>query len=629
MRALSPLAILVAISLGFSAEQNMATTYSLEFDSSSYQDKEQTIDGITIAYRAFEDIVYVANPANPDRQKLNIFVPLSYYDNTKSGKFDLHSAPIFLPNDVGGYMPAAAGEPGPGWNSPMNAAFYALSEGYVVAYPGVRGRTEENGKAPAAIVDLKAAVRYLRYNDKTIPGDSEKVISNGTSAGGALSALLAATGNNSDYSAFLDELGAAPARDDIYAASAYCPITNLDNSDTAYEWLFNGYNEFEHMRFTRSADGSRVGEKVSSTLDDSQIDLSNELAALFPAYLNSLHLEDGHGNALTLEADGTGSFADHVKQYVIDSAQTALSDGVSLDKIKWIELQDGKVADIDFPAYVAYATRKKTPPAFDSTKLDTPENQLFGNKQNEYQHFTRFSLSHGTEGSSLAAADRIKLMNPMNYIGTETSDTAPFWRIRHGAIDRDTSLAIPVILATRLRNTGYEVDFTLPWDVPHSGDYDLPQLFNWIEKVTGANEASASKPLFEKQFSLNLEATQMLISAAQSKAEQMGAKISAAVVDRSGNLIAFERMDGASLVTIEVAIGKANTAAQLGAPSSLFENMINEGQTAMLTVPGIVPLQGGIPIYHQGSLAGAIGISGSSGENDNLIASEAASFFAE
>ena len=80
----------------------------------------------------------------------------------------------------------------------------ALSKGYVVASAGARGRTTKNnegmytGKVPAAIVDLKAAIRYLKFNDKKMPGDASKIISNGTSAGGAISTLLGATGNNLD-----------------------------------------------------------------------------------------------------------------------------------------------------------------------------------------------------------------------------------------------------------------------------------------------------------------------------------------------------------------------------------------------------------------------------------------------
>ena len=79
------------------------------------------------------------------------------------------------------------------------------------------------GKAPAFIVDYKAAVRYLRHNRKNLPaGDTEKIISNGTSAGGALSALLGATGNAEEYEPYLREIGAADERDDIFASNDYC-----------------------------------------------------------------------------------------------------------------------------------------------------------------------------------------------------------------------------------------------------------------------------------------------------------------------------------------------------------------------------------------------------------------------
>ena len=119
-------------------------------------------------------------------------------------------------------MPGAAGKPEIDKRSGKeNASLVALSRGYIVAAPGARGRTLKDeqgnytGKAPAAIVDLKAAVRYLRSNDKNMPGNAERIISNGTSAGGALSALLGATGNNKDYEPYLKELGAANAKDDV------------------------------------------------------------------------------------------------------------------------------------------------------------------------------------------------------------------------------------------------------------------------------------------------------------------------------------------------------------------------------------------------------------------------------
>ena len=55
--------------------------------------------------------------------------------------------------------------------------------------------------------------------------------------------------------------------------------------------------------------------------------------------------------------------------------------------------------------------------------------------------------------------------------------------MRHGAVDKDTSLAIPAILALKLENLGKNVDFASPWGTPHSGDYDLDELFTWIDSI--------------------------------------------------------------------------------------------------------------------------------------------------
>jgi hypothetical protein len=74
-------------------------------------------------------------------------------------------------------------------------------------------------------------------------------------------------------------------------------------------------------------------------------------------------------------------------------------------------------------------------------------------------------------------------MNPMRALADPASRVAPHWRIRHGTRDRDTALAIPVLLAAAARARGATVDLALPWDRPHSGDYDLPELFDWIESL--------------------------------------------------------------------------------------------------------------------------------------------------
>lgn len=472
------------------AQPQSNAAYSLTFDPNTYTEKTFTLNGQAIHARAFENIVYVQHPVDTKYEQMNIYVPAEYYAGKSIGNYTAETAPIFFPNMVGGYMPGEPGTPGldRDGKSP-NAALVALSKGYVVAAPGARGRTTQGengqytGKAPACIVDLKAAVRYLRYNDNVMPGDAEKLISNGTSAGGALSALLGATGNNPDYAPYLKALGAAEARDDIFAVSAYCPITNLDNADMAYEWLFNGVNDYKKMMFSKTADGQMQRTEMQGTLTAEQIATSDKLKAMFPAYLNGLGLKKSDRTALTLDANGEGTFKDYVKSFVIASAQNALDGGKNLSALTWITVKDGKVRDIAFDKYAQYAARMKTPSAFDGLDLSTGENELFGTATVNAQHFTQFGMENTTAGGTLADAAIVKLMNPMNYIGAEETATAQYWRIRHGTVDRDTSLAIPVILATTLENKGFNVDFALTWDRPHSGDYDLDELFSWIGKV--------------------------------------------------------------------------------------------------------------------------------------------------
>lgn len=454
--------------------------YSLAFNPDTYTVNTLMLDNRKITHRAYEGIVYVSDPVDLKYQNMNFYVPAEYYEGKSIGTYNAETAPIFLPNMVGGYMPGVPGSPGLNRDNLPNAIAVALSKGLVVAAPGARGRTLKDergnytGKAPACIIDLKAAVRYLRYNDKIMPGDAGKIISNGTSAGGALSSLLGATGNSADYEPYLKAIGAAGERDDIFAASCYCPITNLENSDTAYEWLFNGINNYDVW-----------GKK--GTMNPDQIKISGRLKGRFSTYLNSLGLKKPDGTSLTLNASGEGTFKDYVKSFVIASAQKAVNDGKDLSGFSWITVKDGIVRDLDFEKFIIYATRMKPAPAFDSPELTSPENNLFGTATIDNQHFTQFGMDSGT-GPSIADAKIVKMMNPMNYIGAGGTTTARYWRIRHGVIDRDTSLAIPVILATKLQNNGYDVDFKMPWDHGHGGDYDLDELFAWIDRVCRSSE---------------------------------------------------------------------------------------------------------------------------------------------
>lgn len=485
--------------VGLNAAHAAPASAELVFDAQRYEPRDVALRGQRITVRAYENVVYVAKPVDESYQAMNIYVPDAYFRGERIGAFTADTAPIFLPNQVGGYMPARPGSldgakmPGPP-NRP-NTIAEALLRGYVVAAPGARGRTSQNaegrytGKAPAAIVDLKAAVRYLRFNDARMPGSAEHIISNGTSAGGALSALLGASGNSADYEAALRALGAAPARDDIFAVSAYCPITNLEHADAAYEWQFDSVHDYKGIAISM-LDFKVERKEVAGSLTAEQIALSNALKTQFPTYLNSLALRGPDSRALTLDAQGNGPFKDYVKRLLIAAAQQAQAAGQPVGATAGVKLEDATVSDIDFAAYVRGMARQKTPPAFDAVDLGSGENDLFGTEQVKARHFTEFSLANSRiAGATRADAQTVRMMNPLSYLGAAGATNAAFWRIRHGAADRDTSFAIPTILALTLQQQGRPVDFALPWGVPHSGDYDLDELFAWMAQITRAPAA--------------------------------------------------------------------------------------------------------------------------------------------
>lgn len=386
-----------------------------------------TVGGIPVKYRQWKGLPYVRNPQAPRLQVLNLYVPENRTEK----------APVFFPNAVGGYMEAMPVMPEVYADGTANAAAAALARGYIVASAGARGsltKAEDRwvGKAPAAIVDLKAAVRYLKSILPEVGGDPEKIISNGTSAGGAMSALLGVSGDAPEYESYLEAAGAVSGSDRIFASSCYCPIVNLENSDMAYEW------QYGHLT------------------PDSQE--SAQLKKAFPAYVNAL-LPGGRDMA------GVDAF---VREKLLQSAKTAsaVPENCGIDP---------ETGTVDLERYSAFITRMKPPAAFDSPSLSTAENLLFGSERENCRHFTPAFPGPGAE------TEQVRLMNPMCFV--DHHGCVQHWRIRHGAADRDTAFHISAMLSLSLAQRGREVDYFLPWGVPHSGDYDLEELFSWMEKI--------------------------------------------------------------------------------------------------------------------------------------------------
>ena len=457
-------------------QADASSKISLAFDVKNYESMSTTVDNKEIKYRAFEYIPYVANPIDIDQQYMNIYVPEEYFNNGTVNGYNTQTAPIFMPNAVDGYIPSQAMTPKVE-NGKPNSVVYALSRGYVVASPATRGRTNKAsdgnfiGKAPAVIVDLQAATAYLHANDSTIPGNANRIITNGTSAGGAVSLLQGAAGNSSDFQPYLQALGAATAATNVYAVSAYAPITNLDAADMAYEWSYNGITS---------------SNKVSMSHDD--VAYSNLLNEHFPDYVNNLQLHDSVGRVLKLDKNGNGTFKNYVKEFIVAAANKAQAKGTDLSKHTYLvrDNKTGTIKDINWEAYNQFVSRSKAPGAFDSRSNDSGENNLFGTSTTDNNHFTITAALHDTTSNPEAYVQNAKvvtMMNPMNYLGSPAATNAQFYRIRYGTADSNTSVAIPLIVGTRAQNLGYKVDMATPFDVNHSGDYDLDELFNWMDNI--------------------------------------------------------------------------------------------------------------------------------------------------
>ena len=475
---------------------------SLAFDVKNYESMSTTVDNKEIKYRAFEYIPYVANPIDIDQQYMNIYVPEEYFNNGTINGYNTQTAPIFMPNAVGGYMPSQAMTPKVE-NGKPNSVLYALSRGYVVASPATRGRTNKAsdgnfiGKAPAVIVDLQAATAYLHANDSTMPGNANRIITNGTSAGGAVSLLQGATGNNSDFQPYLQALGAATAATNVYAVSAYAPITNLDAADMAYEWSYKGITSFNKVTMGQgelpqanvggnTAPPQRTTQRVNLNADD--VAYSNLLSEHFPEYVNNLQLHDSMGRVLKLDKNGNGTFKNYVKAFIIDAANKAQAKGTDLSKHTYFvrDNKTGAIKDINWEAYNQFVSRSKAPGAFDSRSNDSGENNLFGTSATDNNHFTITAALHDTTPNQDVYVENAKIvtmMNPMNYLGSPAATNARYYRIRYGTAESNTSVAIPLIVGTRAQNLGYNVDMATPFGVDHSGDYDLDELFNWMDNI--------------------------------------------------------------------------------------------------------------------------------------------------
>lgn len=520
-----------------SSSQERATVgqYSLAFDNAAWQYDEAN----DIYWQV--GVVYVANPASLDYETLGIYVPGAYLEasangdgtytasvksDAQVGQFTAATAPYILPVNTPGYNASQA----PTWLADGIASY--TQAGMIYLQPGIRGRdntTDSQGQevvggAPWGVTDLKAAIRYVRYNKDVLPGDTDKIVSFGHSGGGAQSAILGASGDSTLYNPYLEALGAAmkdkqgnPISDTPYGTMTWSPITSLDYADAAYEWNLGQF-----------ADSNTRAEGTFTQA------LSQDLAKEYANYINQLGLKH-EGQALTLAESSQGiytqgSYATYLEgvvnqslnNFLADTSFPYTSDGASpggstesvtyetaqayIDSLnaetQWVTYDAAanraKISSLpDFAKYVK--TASKSVPAFDALDRSLAENAVFGvadanelhfdqlvarllkNNQAKYESLTDWNSQYVTDFESDLAktdslgktiAERQDLYNPMFYLtsaysGYQTSKPAPHWRIRSGLSQGDTALTVETNLALALENQANgavkSVDFATVW----------------------------------------------------------------------------------------------------------------------------------------------------------------------
>lgn len=119
---------------------------------------------------------------------------------------------------------------------------------------------------------------------------------------------------------------------------------------------------------------------------------------------------------------------------------------------------------------------------------------------------------------------------------------------------------------------------------------------------------------------ITLDGAKAILAAAEAEAMKNKWTVAIAVVDESGNLIAFHKIDDTQMGSVDIAIGKARTAARMKRPTKALEDAIAGGRTVMLAVDGLTPLEGGVPVMLDGRVIGAVGVSGVTSQQDAQVA---------
>ncbi|MFC8512140.1 esterase [Streptomyces sp. NPDC057257] len=524
-----------------SGSSGTSSAYSLELDPTAW-----SYDSANDVYYQLGK-VYVTNPAATDYENLSIYVPGAYLTATANsdgttytakpnpkgtvGAYSGRTAPIVIPVNTPGY---AAQKPATSYS--YSSVSQYLAAGHIYVWPGMRGKdsstSTRNDAAPWAVTDLKAAIRFLRYNKSVLPGSTDDIVLFGMSGGGAQASVGGSSGDSPLYFPYLRSLGAAmedangrPLSDAVAGVMAWCPITNLQEANLSYEWNMGQF--------------ASTGTRASGTWTSAY---SADLAKAWPKYVNRLGLRDEHGRRLELteSSSGTylaGSYYDHLIGVITTSLNNFLADNTFPYTITTqggppgsgqtgtsttYETVEDYIAYLNTNStWVTYDSATNTATvsglegfvdsqknankpvgAFDGYSRGQGENSVFAMALNSPSHFVPLSrdvikanetkyatysdwnsdYGYAAYDSDFAKKDsvgkdmawRADAYNPLYYLspafaGYRRSQVARHWRIRTGIMQGDTANTTEINLQLALLNYGIrDVDFATVWAKAHT-----------------------------------------------------------------------------------------------------------------------------------------------------------------
>jgi len=475
------------------------TTYSYGTDITNLWQSESD-------YYYIVGLFYCQSPADESYEQMGIYVPSAYLTKNSDGSYSINTsgtcngytaatAPVVVPVNTSGYSAQSAPS-----GSSSTAATYT-DEGFIYLWPGCRGRTHG---APLGVTDLKAAVRYYRYliDQGSAPGNPDLIFSFGHSGGGAQSAIFGSSGNNTSFDDYLNAIGAnMDYKDNLCGSMCWCPITNLDQADGAYEW---------NMGLTRSS------------LSSANQSISKGLAASFAEYINAIgfkHPDSGETLTLSSTDNGyyqSGSYYEYTMEVINDAVERYNS---------YNSASVSTYSTTDATALYTFASNYKNATkdlgAFDEyADLGSAENTLMGiagtaghfdkylaelvntYASSYYSSFTSDLASTNVDAVGKDVETRLMMYTPLYYLvnnstyydggGEGSSDVAPFWRIRSGIKQEDTALSTEINLALALeaRDDVQSVDFETIWNQGHTEAEDTgdasSNFIEWVNECVSA-----------------------------------------------------------------------------------------------------------------------------------------------